>query len=190
MHLPGGDRYRCVCVCECVCVFVIPVAMPRPKAVDGFNVRSSQSRNVRATYVAVGSFVTAQSRVREYIPFSRTLALQSFNPSAETALQPQIRCFEGLSAQEPSFFGGSYLFVRSRRQMFHSIRNRLSRGARRGRLDGGAVLCAFRRVKDHHTLLYDSSLLKNTCVRQVDMWFPPDESRGADRIYRERDIIH
>ena len=29
------------------------------------------------------------------------------------------------------------------------------------------VLCVFCRVKDHHDLLHDSPLLKNTCVRQV-----------------------
>ena len=36
------------------------------------------------------------------------------------------------------------------------------------------VSCEFRRVKDHHSLLHDSSLLKNTCVRRVVLgkWFP------------------
>ena len=36
------------------------------------------------------------------------------------------------------------------------------------------ALCVFRRVKDHHHLLHDSPLLKNTCLRQVviDKWFP------------------
>ena len=30
-----------------------------------------------------------------------------------------------------------------------------------------SVLCVFRRVKGHHTLLQDSPLLKKTCLRQV-----------------------
>ena len=36
------------------------------------------------------------------------------------------------------------------------------------------VLCVFRRVKEHHNLLHDSTRLKKTCVRQVvlDKWFP------------------
>ena len=36
------------------------------------------------------------------------------------------------------------------------------------------VLCAFRRVEDHHDLQGVSTLLKNTCVRQVvlDKWLP------------------
>ena len=36
------------------------------------------------------------------------------------------------------------------------------------------VSCVFHRVKNHHGLLHDSPLLKNTCVRQVvlDKWFP------------------
>ena len=36
------------------------------------------------------------------------------------------------------------------------------------------VLCVIRRVKDHHKLLHDSPLLKNTFVRQV---VPPELSR-------------
>ena len=40
------------------------------------------------------------------------------------------------------------------------------------------VLCVFRRVKDHCNLLYYSSLLKNTCIRQVvlDKCFPLERS--------------
>ena len=36
------------------------------------------------------------------------------------------------------------------------------------------VLCAVRRVKDHHILLNDSPLVKKACVRRVvlDKWFP------------------
>ena len=36
------------------------------------------------------------------------------------------------------------------------------------------VLCAFRRVKDHHTLPNDSPRPKKTCIRQavLDKWFP------------------
>ena len=46
------------------------------------------------------------------------------------------------------------------------------------------VVCAFRRVKDHHNLLHASPLLKLTCVRQVvlDKWLSPicsDTARGA-----------
>ena len=36
------------------------------------------------------------------------------------------------------------------------------------------LFCVFRRVKDQHNSLHDSSRLKNTCARQVvlDKWFP------------------
>ena len=38
------------------------------------------------------------------------------------------------------------------------------------------VLCAARRVKDHHHMPNNSPRLKNICVRQVviDKWFPPN----------------
>ena len=47
------------------------------------------------------------------------------------------------------------------------------------------VLCVFRRVKDHHSLLNHSPLLKKNCVRQVvsDKWFPLSAAeRGPERL--------
>ena len=46
----------------------------------------------------------------------------------------------------------------------------------------------FRRVKDHHTLLHYSLLLKNTCVRQVALgkWFPLSTNPCALTIFQRR----
>ena len=54
------------------------------------------------------------------------------------------------------------------------------------------VLRALRRVKDHHTVLHDSPLLKKTCVRQtvLDKWFPlkgPECGPGVHRQGEEPD---